>query len=212
VRFQYEPIAAALDHEHHATREQLVLVADIGGGTSDFSLVRVGPERRARVERRDDIPANHSVHAAGTDFDRHIERRLGHALAALAEQAKIDVADAGQTRQALDAIEAALAVSMSHEQAMSAIAVDLDRVIAAARETPRHTGLQPDAVDVLYLTGGSTGLSPLARHLADVCPSAMLVRGDRFASVVNGLGLHAQRCFAPPTAQRRMPTAGTVRR
>ena len=73
VQFQYEPIAAALDYEQRATREQIVLVADIGGGTSDFSLVRVGPERRARAERRDDILANHGVHAAGTDFDRHIE-------------------------------------------------------------------------------------------------------------------------------------------
>ncbi len=54
VQFQYEPIAAALDYEQRATAEQIVLVADIGGGTSDFSLVRVGPERRSarRAPRR----------------------------------------------------------------------------------------------------------------------------------------------------------------
>ena len=51
VRFQYEPIAAAFDYERRVDREQLVLVADIGGGTSDFSLVRVGPERRGRARR-----------------------------------------------------------------------------------------------------------------------------------------------------------------
>ncbi|WP_423596868.1 Hsp70 family protein [Roseateles sp. MS654] len=73
VHFQFEPIAAAFDFEQQADREQLVLVADIGGGTSDFSLVRVGPERIARLDRRDDILANHGVHIAGTDFDRHIE-------------------------------------------------------------------------------------------------------------------------------------------
>lgn len=73
VQFQYEPIAAAFDFEQQATREQLVLVADIGGGTSDFSLVRVGPERMQRLARRDDILASHGVHIAGTDFDRHIE-------------------------------------------------------------------------------------------------------------------------------------------
>jgi hypothetical chaperone protein len=83
LRFQYEPIAAAFDHERHATREELVLVADIGGGTSDFSLVRVGPGRAARLERKDDILANHGVHIAGTDFDRRIElasilRELGY--------------------------------------------------------------------------------------------------------------------------------------
>lgn len=72
VAFQFEPIAAAFDHEQHITQEQTVLVADIGGGTSDFSVVRVGPTRAARLERRDDILANHGVHVAGTDFDRHL--------------------------------------------------------------------------------------------------------------------------------------------
>lgn len=73
VQFQYEPIAAAFDFEQQATREQVVLVADIGGGTSDFSIVRVGPERMQRPARRDDILASHGIHIAGTDFDRHIE-------------------------------------------------------------------------------------------------------------------------------------------
>lgn len=73
VHFQYEPIAAAFDYERGVEREQRVLVADIGGGTSDFSLVRVGPARMARLERKDDILANHGVHVAGTDFDRRIE-------------------------------------------------------------------------------------------------------------------------------------------
>jgi len=73
IVFQYEPIAAAFDHEQAVTREEKVLVADIGGGTSDFSLVRVGPERTGRVDRKADILANHGVHVAGTDFDRRIE-------------------------------------------------------------------------------------------------------------------------------------------
>jgi hypothetical chaperone protein len=73
VHFQYEPIAAAFDYERSVEREQIVLVADIGGGTSDFSIVRVGPARAQRLERKDDILANHGVHVAGTDFDRRIE-------------------------------------------------------------------------------------------------------------------------------------------
>ncbi len=72
VSFQFEPIAAAFDYEQQVTKEELVLVADIGGGTSDFSVVRVGPQRAHRLDRRDDILANHGVHIAGTDFDRHI--------------------------------------------------------------------------------------------------------------------------------------------
>ncbi|MCP5282022.1 MAG: Hsp70 family protein [Rhodoferax sp.] len=80
VRFQFEPIAAALDYEATVQREQRVLVADIGGGTSDFSLVRVGPLRRQASDRRSDILANHGVHVAGTDFDRQVE--LAHVLPA----------------------------------------------------------------------------------------------------------------------------------
>lgn len=72
IAFQFEPIAAAFDFEQQCEREEHVLVADIGGGTSDFSVVRVGPERAQRLERRDDILANHGIHIAGTDFDRHL--------------------------------------------------------------------------------------------------------------------------------------------
>ncbi len=75
VHFQFEPIAAAFDYERSVSTEQIVLVADIGGGTSDFSVVRVGPQRRERLDRKSDILANHGVHAAGTDFDRRIELR-----------------------------------------------------------------------------------------------------------------------------------------
>ncbi|MFG1295059.1 Hsp70 family protein [Xanthobacter variabilis] len=70
VLFQYEPIAAALDYEQQIDDEELALIADIGGGTSDFSIVRISPERRAQAERSDDILANDGVRIGGTDFDR----------------------------------------------------------------------------------------------------------------------------------------------
>jgi hypothetical chaperone protein len=70
IAFQFEPIAAALDYEQSVTREELALIVDIGGGTSDFSIVRVSPERAKAVERKDDILANAGVHVGGTDFDR----------------------------------------------------------------------------------------------------------------------------------------------
>ncbi|WP_349572523.1 Hsp70 family protein [Azotobacter salinestris] len=72
VSFQYEPIAAAFDYESVIAREELVLIVDIGGGTSDFSLVRLAPERRALPERQDDILATGGVHIGGTDFDRQL--------------------------------------------------------------------------------------------------------------------------------------------
>ncbi|MBS0444829.1 MAG: Hsp70 family protein [Proteobacteria bacterium] len=73
IEFQYEPVAAAFDYERGVAGEELVLVADIGGGTSDFSLLRLGRERAQRADRKADILANHGVHVAGTDFDRRVE-------------------------------------------------------------------------------------------------------------------------------------------
>jgi hypothetical chaperone protein len=72
VAFQYEPIAAAFEYESQIDREELVLIADIGGGTSDFTLVRLGPERVARPERAADILATGGVHIGGTDFDKYL--------------------------------------------------------------------------------------------------------------------------------------------
>jgi len=72
IAFQYEPIAAAFDYESQITREELVLVVDIGGGTSDFALIRLSPERAGRPERRDDILASGGVHIGGTDFDKYL--------------------------------------------------------------------------------------------------------------------------------------------
>lgn len=70
ISFQFEPIAAALHYEQTARREELVLIVDIGGGTSDVSIVRLGPDRARRPDRSDDILANDGIRVGGTDFDR----------------------------------------------------------------------------------------------------------------------------------------------
>ena len=268
VHFQFEPIAAAFDHERGVSREETVLVADIGGGTSDFSVVRVGPKRALQADRKGDILSNHGVHVAGTDFDRRIElasmlpefgygsvgpsvlgatprevpsgvyfdlatwhlintvyspqrvaelrqmrgfyseashhrrlmvlvdERLGHELAARAEQAKIDVAEGADTRIDLSHVEARLSVALSERTAVQAIEADIDRIVAAACVTVDQAGLRPDQIDALFFTGGSTGLRLLAQRIAAAFPAARAVRGDRFASVATGLGLDAQRRFA----------------
>jgi hypothetical chaperone protein len=72
IAFQLEPIAAALDYEQSVDAEEIALVADIGGGTSDFSLVRVSPARARAGDRRQDILGFTGVHIGGTDFDREL--------------------------------------------------------------------------------------------------------------------------------------------
>ena len=69
AHFVYEPIAAAYHYEESVAQEETVLVADIGGGTSDFTIIRIGPERRGRPDRNADILANAGVRVGGTDFD-----------------------------------------------------------------------------------------------------------------------------------------------
>jgi hypothetical chaperone protein len=267
VEFQFEPLAAAFDHERSVTAEELVLVADIGGGTSDFSVVRVGPQHARKPDRKGDILANHGVHIAGTDFDRRVAlagvlrelgygalgpsvagspprevpksvyfdlatwhlintvyspqrvaelramkhfyahaihhqrlmtavtERLGHELAARAEQAKIDVAEGADTVIDLSLVERGLAVPLAARDAMQAIDDDMERVVAAARFAVQQAGLLPHQVATLYFTGGSTGLRLLTDRIAAAFPAARAARGDRFASVATGLGLHAARRF-----------------
>jgi hypothetical chaperone protein len=262
IHFQYEPIAAAFDYESHLTEEGLVLVADIGGGTSDFSLVRVGPERMKRVERKEDVLAHHGVHVAGTDFDRRVElatilrelgyqsldpegreipnrvyfdlatwhlintvyapkrvselalmrhlftevkhhdrlmrvveRRLGHALAAHAEEAKIGVAAGGETVIDLDEVENDLRLAFDEAQLIRAGQDETQRIVQAARDTVQVAGVAPRDVSAVYFTGGSTGLAFLSGALAAAFPDAKAVFGDRLASVATGLGIHARRLF-----------------
>jgi hypothetical chaperone protein len=70
IAFQFEPIAAALDYEQRVSKEELALIVDIGGGTSDFSIVRVSPQRAKSADRTNDVLASRGVHIGGTDFDR----------------------------------------------------------------------------------------------------------------------------------------------
>ena len=72
IRFQFEPIAAAFDYEQRVTKESLVLIVDIGGGTSDFTVVRLGPDRMGRPDRAADVLATSGVHIGGTDFDQRL--------------------------------------------------------------------------------------------------------------------------------------------
>jgi hypothetical chaperone protein len=84
IAFQFEPIAAALDYEQTVDREEIGLVIDLGGGTSDFSIVRVSPERSRSNDRSADILATGGVHIGGTDFDRLLS--LKKAMPALGYQ------------------------------------------------------------------------------------------------------------------------------
>ncbi|MBA2547181.1 MAG: Hsp70 family protein [Burkholderiaceae bacterium] len=266
VEFQFEPIAAALDYESRlqaSDGERLVMVADIGGGTSDFSVVRASAAAHGRTDRRADILANHGLHIAGTDFDRAVnlakimptlgmngggpgglpvpskiyfdlatwhlinttyvpnriielrmmrnmyddslahqrlmrvlEQHRGHDLAARAESAKIEVSESGGATIELGFVEPGLELSFVEREQQVALQAEVDRIVETARQTVKMAQLAHDRVDAIYFTGGSTGLDFLATQLAAAFPRAAAVRGDRFASVVSGLAITAERRFA----------------
>jgi hypothetical chaperone protein len=262
VLFQYEPIAAALDFEASLDKEELVLVVDIGGGTSDFSLIRLGPSRSGSADRSNDVLASSGIHLAGTDFDRQLSLptamqelgyesagldgkpvpssiyfdlatwhkinflytfkalaqaeelrffmadlrmhgrlmdalrgRHGHRIASQVENAKIDVAEEGAGSVNLDFIEKDLVIPVSGAILVTAINGLLDRIVHSASTVIAQAGITHDKVTALYFTGGSTSIQELRRRFQHAFPASRIVVGDKFSSVVRGLGVSAKNLF-----------------
>ncbi len=260
IDFQLEPIAAAFDFEQRITRETIALVVDIGGGTSDFTVIRLGPDRRHQTDRSGDILATAGVHLGGTDFDRllnlghvmpllgyrhigrdgrqvpnsvffdlstwhlihhayarksmHFARELWTSYSDLTLHARLmQVLEGQHGHRILAGVEAAkIACSVSHVGAPvdlgfldtqgttpsppltaaitphgmdTALAPSLAQVVRCALQCVQTAGLA--TVDVVYLTGGSSGLQPLVHALHAALPGAALVQGDRFGGVAAGL-------------------------
>ena len=76
VAFAYEPVAAAYEYERGLDHDELVLIGDFGGGTSDFCLVRLGPGARGAGDRAESILAVDGVPLAGNAFDARLVRAV----------------------------------------------------------------------------------------------------------------------------------------
>jgi hypothetical chaperone protein len=72
IHFQLEPIGAAYTYERQIEKSELVLVADFGGGTSDFSLMRLDPEAKNLANRKSDIIGQGGIYIGGDNFDSDI--------------------------------------------------------------------------------------------------------------------------------------------
>ena len=267
IAFQFEPIAAALAYEDTVREEQYALIADIGGGTSDFSVVRVSPEGRLRADRARDVLANKGVHIGGADIDRlfsmksvmpylglgsemrlpfgdkvlpvanglfvdlatwhrinllytdkvarelkdmarHslspekidrlsevIESRRGHSIALAVEAAKIALSGVPRSLIDLDEVEPGLSVETDAGLLEQAIADQLRTLTRRLTETVADSGLAPERIDAVFLTGGSTAIPAVRAALTALTPQARIVEGDKFGAVGLGLGLDAARKF-----------------
>src|ERR1044072_8004487 len=74
ISFELEPVAAAYQYETQLDRDELVLIGDFGGGTSDFTLARLGPGRKKAGHSP--VLGTSGVAIAGDTFDSRIMMRL----------------------------------------------------------------------------------------------------------------------------------------
>ncbi len=255
VAFVYEPIAAAHHYEQTIQSEELALIADIGGGTSDFSIIRVGPRQRDRADRSRDVLSTAGVRVGGTDFDtalnlaavmpllglgtelieknlpmpnalyhelaawptinfaytyknerevaelvslacepEKVERllkvmrlRLGHRLAFAVEDAKITLSAEEHAALPLSFLDAGLAVTATRVDFERAIEARTDRLHRTARDCIAAAGVRPDAIDTIFLTGGSSRVPAVRAAIAQAAPTARLAGGSDLLSVALGL-------------------------
>lgn len=139
VEFELEPLAAAFAYEARLEREELILIGDFGGGTSDFSLLRVGPEVRRRGRRPEDLLGNTGVGLAGDAFDARIVRRLvSPALGSNSEARSLD--------KILPAVPAWIYAHLEHWHYLSFLRTNNVREILKGA---RVRALEPEKIEAL---------------------------------------------------------------
>ncbi|TBR26625.1 MAG: Hsp70 family protein, partial [Reyranella sp.] len=261
IAFAYEPIAAAHHYEQTVQREELVLIADIGGGTSDFSIVRVGPGRRDRTDRSGDVLATSGVRIGGTDLDtalsltsvmpllglgtqlvaknlpmpnaiyhqlatwatinfaytyrnerevgelqslaaepekvarllKLVHEGLGHRVAFAVEDAKIALSAEDRAAIPLAFLEAGLSALATRHEFDRAIGTATERLYKAAGGCIAAAGLKPEAIETIFLTGGSSRVPAVRTAVARASPSARIAGGSDLLSVALGLAQMAGR-------------------
>lgn len=70
IVFLEEPIAASFALEAEISSDSNAFVADLGGGTSDFTAMALGPSHAKKTNRRDDVFATTGIKIGGTNFDK----------------------------------------------------------------------------------------------------------------------------------------------
>ena len=90
VHFLAEPVAAGYKYRQRLDHDELVLIADFGGGTSDFSLVQLTPAQATEKELNDQVIGNDGVGIAGDSFDSKLVRHLVAPMMGLGDRYKTE--------------------------------------------------------------------------------------------------------------------------
>lgn len=264
VEFVYEPVAAALHYEASLTRDETVLVADFGGGTSDFCLLHVGPSHRGDVRDQRRILGTRGIGIAGDDLDARIVQRLvapvlgqgslyktllgerreipptvfdklrrwnelsflrtrqnmdmllgyvrnavepdkikalvhlvdhnlGYRLYRAVEVAKIALSRADEAELVFADGPIDLRARLTRADFEAWIAPELAAIGGCVDQLMTESGVRPEAIDAVFLTGG-TGQVPAVRRLfAERFGEPRLRTGDFLTSIASGLARYAGR-------------------
>ncbi len=139
VEFELEPVAAAFAYEATLDHDELILIGDFGGGTSDFSLLRVGPEVRRRGRRPEDLLGSTGVGLAGDAFDARIIRKLvSPALGSNSEARSLN--------KILPAVPAWIYANLEHWHYLSFLRTNNVREIL---KSARIRALEPEKIEAL---------------------------------------------------------------
>jgi hypothetical chaperone protein len=76
IEFLFEPLAAGFDFETRLTENKRVLVIDVGGGTTDCSMVLMGPQHIQQLNRAQDFLGHTGERIGGNDFDIQFAQKL----------------------------------------------------------------------------------------------------------------------------------------
>ena len=262
LEFEYEPVGAAWHYERGLAADELLLIGDFGGGTSDFSLLRVGPGVRDGGDRRRALLGNDGVPLAGDAFDgklvRHlvapllgrgaefrslfgrvlpvpswiyahlerwhhlsflrspktlqllldlrrealepekleallhlVERDLGYLLFRAVERAKRELSERDETRFRFEHEDLAIDRPVTRAQFEAWIADELAAVETCVDRLLRRARVPADAVDRVFLTGGSSLVPAVRAIFAERFGEEKLRSGGELTSVASGLALRA---------------------
>lgn len=264
IEFQYEPIAAAFAHEEKLTSEKLALVVDIGGGTSDFTVIRLGPALKNKANRADDILADAGLMVGGNDFDQNfslasfmpllgrgttygsknltvpssiyfelsewskingayanknireaeeilslshcprtygrlletLHGNYGHRLLNIVEESKINLTQETSTTTLLDFLSDKPELVISKEAFEKSILKSVQKINGVLKDCLKASLIKPHQIDLVIMTGGSTGIDLIGRQIKVMFPGALIADTDKLSSVGLGLAYDAKRRFA----------------
>ncbi|MBC7693210.1 MAG: Hsp70 family protein [Methylotenera sp.] len=266
-RFQLieEPTAAAATYEARSNEKELMMVADLGGGTSDFTLLEITPERAGIKTRALSV---HGISVAGDSLDSDfmlarllpffgsevkyqrpfsgnvltmptslvkvlpkwhhhaflkeratwnfiqtlhkelvdpkqkpqldnlitlIEENLGYALHQRVEKLKVELSGAAQADFSFKSHPIKIEFPVTAPDFENVLHPSVKAIQEAALETLRLARVNPEEVQSIYFTGGTSQVPIIRRTLSALTPQARIAEQDTFTSVAAGLAMTAQR-------------------